>query len=252
MANTGEDHYNTSRNDAAIDSIIENFGLEVGIAANTTEGQRLASGRLDEASPSSLAQLTQAWINERAAPELLFYEHLLVEKLQQALDAQIDKIDEWRDNTTEQNALEITIYQTEVERVRFVLRSYLRARLHKIEKYALYLLKDPDMASSLLSASEQSYAIEYQALVEKAHNASALNMLPTSQRALDEKATQYTLAMISEPNINAAVFCRSRKRIGEIQLPDSMDTLFMDENSMFLLRYSYIRDMLRIGEVELL
>jgi hypothetical protein len=33
---------------------------------------------------------------------------------------------------------------------------------------------------------------------------------------------------------------------------NSTDTLFMDKDSIFLLRYAYIRDRLRSGEIELL
>ncbi|KAI8054406.1 hypothetical protein BDF22DRAFT_678963 [Syncephalis plumigaleata] len=238
----------TSSGDAIIDSIIENFGVEAGIT--TTSSHRAVSSGTPSP-PSLLSQLIQAWINERTTPELLSYESELMTQLEEQLVAQIDKIDHWRDNIIEQNALEVTLYQTEVERVRFVMRSYLRTRLHKIEKFVQYLLKD-GKAIALLSPQEHNYAIEYQTIVEKSYNSSALHMLPASQRALDEKATQYTLSMVQQPNLDAAVFCRSRKLIGEIQLPNSTDTLFMDKDSIFLLRYTYIRDRLRSGEIELL
>ena len=52
----------------------------------------------------------------------------------------------------------------QIDRIRYMISSYLRIRLEKIEKFAHYLLekertsKDED---SLLSASELQYAKEY-------------------------------------------------------------------------------------------
>ncbi|RKP27635.1 hypothetical protein SYNPS1DRAFT_20885 [Syncephalis pseudoplumigaleata] len=128
----------TSGGDAVIDSIIEHFGVEAGIGA---ESARDAA----HTTPSPLAQLTQAWINERATPELLPYERQLMATLEEQLVAQVNKVDRWRDQAMEQHALEMTLYQTEVERVRFVLRSYLRTRLHKVGSIYGSILACSDM-----------------------------------------------------------------------------------------------------------
>ena len=51
----------------------------------------------------------------------------------------------------------VLIVQTEIERVRYVLRSYLRVRLHKVEKFAQYLVITP-AARRKLSKEEWKHA----------------------------------------------------------------------------------------------
>ena len=48
------------------------------------------------------------------------------------------------------------VHKMELERVKFMLKSYLRTRLFKIERYLLYIV-EKDQAS-LLSESEMQYA----------------------------------------------------------------------------------------------
>jgi hypothetical protein len=114
----------------AIQSIIEQFGQEHGVVEDRPT---------DTTHATQLSALIQAWINERAAPELLYYEEELVNALRTRLEAQMNMIDDRLDHATEQNALATVLYQTEVERVKFVLKSYLRARLYKVIYYCIYI-----------------------------------------------------------------------------------------------------------------
>ena len=50
----------------------------------------------------------------------------------------------------------INIYKMEVERVKFVMKSYLRARLAKIERHIVYIIEKD--RSELLSESEKIFA----------------------------------------------------------------------------------------------
>jgi GINS complex subunit 4 len=75
-------------------------------------------------------------------------------------------------NTTEEEHFAVMLVQTEVERIKFVLRSYLRCRLQKvcklvsmyghvsnysqIEKYTPFILATPDVQRNL-SELEQNY-----------------------------------------------------------------------------------------------
>lgn len=49
-------------------------------------------GQLSLTFSKSIEQLTQVWMNERNAPELLFYERHLVEPLIEAVETQVRKI----------------------------------------------------------------------------------------------------------------------------------------------------------------
>ena len=50
----------------------------------------------------------------------------------------------------------VSIYKMELERVKFVLKSYLRVRLAKIERHLVYLIEKD--RSELLSESEKIFA----------------------------------------------------------------------------------------------
>lgn len=49
------------------------------------------------------------------------------------------------------------LLQTEIERIKYLLKSYLRTRLFKIEKFSLYLLRQENVGD-ILSANELEYA----------------------------------------------------------------------------------------------
>ena len=52
--------------------------------------------------------------------------------------------------------MNVNIYKMELERVKFVLKSYLRVRLTKIERHLIYIIEKD--RSELLSESEKIFA----------------------------------------------------------------------------------------------
>lgn len=63
-------------------------------------------------------------------------------------------------STSEDDALIRIIMQQDLERIKFVLRSYIRVRLAKIETYAKLLTTDPEWRYRL-SQEELNYASKY-------------------------------------------------------------------------------------------
>ncbi|KAF8983160.1 GINS complex subunit [Entomortierella lignicola] len=115
------------------------------------------AGFEDEDSTNYVRHLTQAWINERAAPDILQYEQSAVDGLLSKIEEQTAVIDEL-DPTSDTLMIISILYQTELERVKFVLRSYLRTRISKIEKFCEYLLSNEDKKFERLSTAEKNYA----------------------------------------------------------------------------------------------
>ncbi|KAI1297402.1 GINS complex subunit [Mortierella claussenii] len=103
-----------------------------------------------------VGHLTQAWINERAAPDILPYEQACVDGLIARMEDQTEAIDEL-DSGNDTSMILSILYQTELERVKFVLRSYLRTRLSKIEKFSESILAD-SASKARLSRAEIIYA----------------------------------------------------------------------------------------------
>ncbi|PIA18614.1 GINS complex, Sld5 component [Coemansia reversa NRRL 1564] len=184
-----------------------------------------------------------AWVNERNAPELLEYEGTTLENLMELVDFQNQRIQS-------QPAVIANILKMDVDRVKYLVRSYLRTRLAKIEKYALHYTREPRYRDRL-SQSELDYAKGFVALEEKHMRRSFLDQLPPHLRALDETTTN-GLEMVPKPDVDSAVFCRVRTTVGEFQFDASEDPILMKRTNIFITRYSIIRDLLEDGKVELI
>jgi len=194
---------------------------------------------------TDMEALLRHWMDERAAPELLHLQEDLVDRMMGNLEAQTEaasllaaqaaaKADEHE---------RILLVQLEIERVRFLLRSYIRTRTYKIEQYAQYLLKTP-AAKGKMSDVEFGYAQRYQALIERHLTTSVVQNLPERMGRLDEDD------MIVKPDLEQAVFARARKNCPPIRLPDG-EILEMLDGDIHMLRYRSVRRLLRDGDVRL-
>lgn len=76
-----------------------------------------------------------------------------------------------------------TLYTVEVTRVKYMLRSYLRTRLLKIERYVMHCIDDAEMRSRL-SQLEDSYAVAYLRLVGTHLKNTVTSKLPGKRRSL--------------------------------------------------------------------
>lgn len=79
-----------------------------------------------------LQSLTRAWINERSGPDLLPYPTDLIERCTQRVKSQIEVIESMTGAMDPAANFTLVILQTELERFKFLLRSFLRARIAKV------------------------------------------------------------------------------------------------------------------------
>ena len=87
------------------------------------------------------------------APELLPFQFKLVETVLRMINKQEKKIEQ--DGQQSQDANDrfyVNIHKMELERIKFTLKSYLRARLAKVERHLLYIVEKDQ--SALLSQAE--------------------------------------------------------------------------------------------------
>lgn len=151
-----------------------------------------------------IVRLRTAWINERCAPELLPFEEIAMESLLASIQKQVDLIESER-NTDADTNFEMTLVMTEIERAKFIIRSYLRTRLHKLEKYAAFIVRNQEQMDKL-SDDETRFVIGYvfisvvdpaysrfQTLVEKHYMDSSLHSLPATMQKFDEEKGRATM-----------------------------------------------------------
>lgn len=194
---------------------------------------------VDDGSDGADAALIQAWVSERIAPEILPYDQTLVDITNRKIRKQIETLEETEIRDAKTN-FKLVIIQTELERVKYLMRSYLRTRIHKIDKYALHCLRDQDVMLRL-SNLEKQYVQKHQAILERHYHLAFLKDLPEAGnlRKLDDTAAA-GLSMIDVPDLNKAVFCKVVKPIfSEIKV--GSETMDLEVGNTLLIRYGAVR-----------
>ena len=97
--------------------------------------QIIASATADSATPLGnldLQELTRAWVNERGAPELLPYPSKVMGRVLKRLRQQIETVEEETGNPDPKANFRLIIIQTELERLKYLVRALLVARIAKV------------------------------------------------------------------------------------------------------------------------
>ncbi|KAF7361323.1 DNA replication complex GINS protein SLD5 [Mycena sanguinolenta] len=167
-----------------------------------------------EAPETPLEQLTRHWMNERHAPDILPAQDVLLSSLLDHIRRQSETIQLLRGDpsTSEEEHIRIMLAQTEVERVKFIVRSYVRTRLFKIENYARYIIANEQVQTRITTA-ERDYASRHAHLIDRHFYSSVLQSLPESQAGLDDIPNFIMPPMVTEPDTTRAVFAHALKKI---------------------------------------
>ncbi|KAK4548962.1 hypothetical protein LTR36_008735 [Oleoguttula mirabilis] len=207
-----------------------------------------------------LQALTRAWVNERTSPELLPYPSDLVERVMERVKKQIETIEDMTGTADPKSNFTLVILQTELERFKFLVRSFLRARIAKIDKYPHHYraeaLKESQATlstpSPLLSHLEQQYLQSHQGLLSQHYHSSFLSSFPTALQKLDDTAGG--ISMVDKPEEDSAVFCRVLRDAGsvEIQGATSASEAELRRGDVFVIRWSAVSDAVKRGDVELI
>lgn len=204
-----------------------------------------------EGEETKVRALMRRWMDERLAPDLLPWQGELVAEILEMLQSQNEIAAQLQGNvnTTEEEHFAVMLVQTEVERVKFVLRSYLRSRLNKIEKYTPFILATPEVQRNL-SELEQNYVQRFGDLMGSHFKVSTLNNLPAHMHSLAEENPNMP-SMITEPNKSTAVFFRVREDdVPALLLPDGK-TVNLPKGSVHLAQYSLLETLLLREMIEL-
>jgi GINS complex subunit 4 len=205
----------------------------------------------EEITPAELIEkLQQSWLNEKLSPELLEHKTPVVECI-------IEQIKHMENNikSAKKGDFRIAIHKLELDRIKFMLYSYLRLRIKKIEQFASNILDEDNKRNSntrsKLSAEEYAYATEYLKNVKNHLTASVLEHLPINLQDLNE-----TVSM-PKPDLNKFIFFKSLDNLRGILIDDmSMDgrneIIDIDKNDLYVMRYKPIGSYVASGQVQLI
>ncbi|KAJ7736782.1 hypothetical protein DFH07DRAFT_893160, partial [Mycena maculata] len=207
---------------------------------------------VDEPLPDEtpLEQLTRHWMNERHAPDILPAQDFLLSSLLDHIRRQSDTIQLLRGDpsSSEEEHIRIMLAQTEVERVKFIVRSYVRTRLFKIENYARYIITNEEVQTRI-TAAERDYASRHAHLLDRHFYSSVLQSLPESQAGLDDTPSFIMPSMVTEPETTRAVFALARRNT--IARTPEGKTVDLAKGSLTLLSFAAVADLVAAGDVQL-
>ena len=187
-------------------------------------------------------RLKRAWFDEQNAPILLKFKSELVERFSNLIASREAEIDEAEKEANESGdgteMLLMSIAREELNRAKYVLRSYLRARIKKLQQFpAHYLQKrgeEEEDSDNTASEKEETFA---EGLVEAydKHAKSILSNFPSEYGdALiefnrgggddGENDEKPEMTMVSRPDEkNAMVFVRMLEDVGEFTFQNGED-----------------------------
>jgi len=192
-----------------------------------------------------LQKLEEVWLNEKFAPDLLESQSPLVECM-------LEQIAEMEGNIARARSqdFKIHIHRMEIDRIRYIISSYLRIRLHKIEKYTKSILQAESNGADKLSPEEHQYAKEYAESTDAHLKGLALQHMPQNLQNLDPKFTN------KHPPLDSYVFLRVNEETQGVMVEDETaesgeDILDLEKGTQHIMRYRPIQDLVASGAVSL-
>lgn len=144
--------------------------------------------------------LETAWTNEMCAPDILQHQSDMLELMM----GQVAHMEE-NMKDLDKNDFRYVVHQMELERIRYIMASYLRCRLQKIETYTKHILKEESARiaeEKRLSPEETKFAQEYYENIEECFQHVALQYMPNTQRSEAEQR-------LVRPNLMSHVFIKA-------------------------------------------
>ncbi|EDO26653.1 predicted protein, partial [Nematostella vectensis] len=138
----------------------------------------------------------------------------------------------------------------QIDRIRYVLSSYLRTRLQKIEKHVVHILeqeasRDADEPSRL-SPEELQYAKEYADNMESLFKSLVLQHMPPNMQSIDRKKS------VPRPNLDSYVFFKVLEDQEQVMIDPEEQPIDLEKGAQHIMRYSAVAPLLANGSIALL
>ncbi|CAH1784883.1 unnamed protein product [Owenia fusiformis] len=210
-----------------------------------------SDGEEEEISAAEVLQkLEEAWLNEKFSPELL-------ETKTEIVECMMDQIKEMEENISraKKGDFKVSVHRMELDRIRFILSSYLRTRLEKIEKNTQYILEQesnrPETDAPHLSPEEYAFAKEFQDHNESHYKQIALRHMPPNLQTLDPK-----LAMV-RPNLDSYVFLRVNQNtegvlVDEETIEAREEIIDLEKGNQHIIKYRPVAPLVNSAAVALI
>ncbi|XP_047127446.1 DNA replication complex GINS protein SLD5 isoform X2 [Hydra vulgaris] len=186
-------------------------------------------------------KILQAWLNEKFSPELL-------ESRNELIECMLAQVKEIESGFIQKNkSLESTLQKVELERVKFVIASYLRERLKKIENNVVHVLEMEALnETSKLSPEELAYAKSFADATQKHLNTLALDQMPVNMQSIERTKTT------PRPNLDEYMFIRVNEKQTQVLIDPEEDPLDLEVGSQHIVRFKPVGALVESGAISLL
>jgi GINS complex subunit 4 len=175
--------------------------------------------------------------NERRSPELLPFEHATISQVQSTLTHQHNLLDARKPEDRE-------IYLLDLDRVTYLLKSYFRLRLFKINTYHKHYATN----SECLRDSEKQVCMKINLLEQKHFFDSFLHCLPEGNFQSVER-DQDGSSMVAEPDCEVFCFYKALETVGDVSVEGGV--IGIEAGGVYLGKYSHVRGLVMAGKVKL-
>lgn len=195
----------------------------------------------------AVLDLKKLWVAERMSPTLLAYAEDTLEQVMKQIRELIIFIEEKSlllhegdvastGHDGENIKLQLLVVETDLERAKFVARGYLRARLAKIDKYAIYWSTLPPQDTPL-SVREQEYLQRRLMVREKLYDSSFLLSMDSNLHSLADRDAP--CSMIDEPDLEKPVAIKvSTAGLDPVEVGN--ESIILENGGIYMMRYSAI------------
>ena len=204
--------------------------------------------------------LITIWKNEKFSNDILLYQNSLIST---AIDLVEKTEKELKDSSIEKENSDII--ELDIERMKFLIKDYLRIRIMKIEKYLFYILKND--LSALLSENEVELVIKLINMKSVYFNEGLKNVNQIANnfryftdrfKLMKEKISYLNDAMIVSPSETDFVIIQS---ITDENLIINMKEVFdkyeydfvqLEKNDICIIPYIAVKDLIKKNKVKLI
>ncbi|KAJ9181789.1 hypothetical protein P3X46_005847 [Hevea brasiliensis] len=221
----------------------------------TGSGEESTSAIMDDyetlISTTDVELLKRAWRNEKAAPEILQYESSLVQRIKEQIELAEQNVEMFEADSID--PLTVSLYQMDLDRTQFLLRSYLRVRLQKIEEYLFHILKTDEYLNRL-SKQEQMFARRCTDDLGNHLDETVLSKLPDNyQSILKQSITSEEDDMVPVPRLDTFIICKAKQYLSSIDFEPEYSTEIteMERDLLTFVCYKFIKRPLEKGKIDL-
>lgn len=191
-----------------------------------------------------LENIENAWINEKFSPDILPQQTVMLELMLGQLEHMEENM-----KLLDKNDFRSITHRMEIERIRYIIVSYLRCRLKKIEKYTAYILNEENNRNDIqkrLSNEETKYAKEYLKHIEDFYQRTVLQYIPNIQRSSDLEQR------IIRPNLMSHVFIKANETVSSVVVGTDDEEVDLIKGSQHIIPYRLISDLILNGKAQLI